>query len=72
LFGFGFINGQVSYKYEVQDSLYAGKPLDQHQKEILTDLTITKIGAMVSGVLCSILMFLRLNEPDFNGWVTYQ
>ena len=34
LSGFGWVNSEASYKYEVQDTVFAGKPLDNHQKKL--------------------------------------
>ena len=75
LSGFGYINSQVSYKYEVQDSQTIGKDpyygLDEHQKQILKDIDNCKTVMIIFLILLVILIPIRLNGPTFNGRITY-
>ncbi|MBC7399438.1 MAG: hypothetical protein H7289_05790 [Mucilaginibacter sp.] len=54
LFGFGWMNSLVSYKYEIQDTVNAGKVLDEHQKEILYWIKSSKVE-----LGCSILLLIK-------------
>jgi hypothetical protein len=67
LFAFGMLNSEVSYKYEVQDTVYAGKALDDHQKEILYYITSSKVGLMCSVVLLIFTLYLSTFKPTFKG-----
>lgn len=71
LFAFGWFNSEVSYKYEVQDTLYSGKPLDEHQKEILYYITSSKIELMCAVVLLIFLLYVCAVRPTFKGRVSY-
>jgi hypothetical protein len=71
LFAFGWFNSEVSYKYEVQDTIYSGKPLDEHQKEILYYITTSKVGLICTGVLLIIIMYISAFRPTFKGRISY-
>jgi hypothetical protein len=61
----------VSYKYEVQDTLYAGKPLDEHQKQIIYYISSSKIELIICVVLFVFILFINIANPTFNGRVFY-
>jgi formate hydrogenlyase subunit 3/multisubunit Na+/H+ antiporter MnhD subunit len=71
LSGFGWLNSMVSYKYEVQDTLYAGKPLDEHQKQIIYYISSSKIELIICVVLFVFILFINIANPTFNGRVFY-
>lgn len=71
LFAFGWVNSEVSYKYEVQDTIYSGKPLDDHQKEILYYITSSKIELMCAVALLIFILCISAFRPTFKGKVSY-
>jgi hypothetical protein len=71
LFGFSWANCEVSYKYEVQDTMFAGKQLDPHQKDILYYITSSKIELVCSFILLVFVLYLNAAEPTFKGRVYY-
>ena len=76
LFGFGYMNSLVSYKYEVQDSQTIGKDptygLDDHQKQIMNDIVNSKIEAIICGTLAFLIIMVVSIEPTFKGRITYR
>jgi hypothetical protein len=71
LSGFGWFNSKVSYKYEVQDTVYAKQPLSQHQKDILVDIVSSKIVFISCIVMLIFTLYLIQVEPTFKGLVYY-
>jgi hypothetical protein len=71
IFGFGWINNDVSYKYEVQDTLVAGKALDQHQKAIMHGIVFCKTASTSCLVLLVLTLIIHEVEPTFNGRIRY-
>ncbi len=71
LFAFGWANSEVSYKYEVQDTVYSGKPLNQHQKDIIYYITSSQVELIISAALLIFLLFVIVAEPTFKGKVLY-
>jgi hypothetical protein len=71
LFAFGWINSEVSYKYEVQDTVYSGKPLDEHQKDILYYIASSKVEFTCCVVLLVLTLYVNGAEPTFKGRVYY-
>jgi hypothetical protein len=71
VFGFGWVNSDVSYKYEVQDTIFAGKALDEHQKDIMHGIIVCKIVTVSSFVLLIITLIIHEVEPAFKGRVQY-
>jgi formate hydrogenlyase subunit 3/multisubunit Na+/H+ antiporter MnhD subunit len=71
LLGFGWVNTLVSYKYEVQDSQYAGKVLDGHQKEIINAIASSKIEFICCVILLVLVLIIRVFEPTFKGRIYY-
>lgn len=75
LFGFGYINSLVSYKYEVQEAQLSAKSssgLNTHDFSILWNIVFYKYAAMVSGVLLVLGLITHECEPSFNGRVSYK
>jgi len=71
LSGFGWINSEVSYRYEVQDTLFAGKPLDEHQKQIIYYISSSKIELIVCTILFVFMLFISAASPTFKGRISY-
>ncbi|WP_184545943.1 hypothetical protein [Mucilaginibacter sp. FT3.2] len=71
ILSFGWINGMVSYKYEVQDAIFAGKSLNQHQKDILNGITSSKVGVIVGVGLLIFVLYINSAEPTLGGRVYY-
>jgi len=71
LLGFGWINSEVSYKYEVQDTVYSGKPLDEHQKDILYYISSSKIELICCIALLFFALYVINAEPTFKGMISY-
>lgn len=71
LSSFGWINSEVSYKYEVQDTLFADKPLDEHQKQIMHYISSSKIELIVCTALFLFMLFISAVNPTFKGRVSY-
>ena len=59
LFGFGYINSLVSYKYEVEDSLLSNTPLTTYQKDIVDGIFINKILTIITFILLIILIIKK-------------
>lgn len=72
LSAFSYANSLVSYKYEVQDTLVDSKPLNQHQEDILNDITVSKTEAITFGALCGLMILLMTVEPTFKGRISYK
>ncbi|MEB0261335.1 MULTISPECIES: hypothetical protein [unclassified Mucilaginibacter] len=71
LLGFGWINSEVSYKYEVQDTVYSGKPLDERQKDILYYISSSKIELICCVALLVFVLYVINTEPTFKGRLSY-
>ena len=71
VFGFGWVNSDVSYKYEVQDTIFAGKALDEHQKDIIHGIILCKIASVSSFVLLVLTLIIHEVEPTFKGRLQY-
>ena len=71
IFGFGWVNSDVSYKYEVQDSIVAGKALDGHQKDIMHGIIFCKIASISCLALLVLTLIIHEVEPTFKGRVQY-
>lgn len=71
IFGFGWVNSDVSYKYEVQDTLVAGKALDQHQKAIMHGIVFCKMASISCLVLLVLTLIIHEVEPAFKGRIQY-
>ena len=71
LFGFGWVNSEVSYKYEVQDAVYSGKHLDGRQKDILYYITSSKVELICCVLLLIFVLYVNEREPRFKGRVSY-
>ena len=71
VFAFGWANSEVSYKYEVQDTVYSGKPLDDHQREILYYIWSSKVELICAVVLLIFILCVSVFKPTFNGRVSY-
>ncbi|NHA06291.1 hypothetical protein G7092_20950 [Mucilaginibacter sp. HC2] len=71
VFGFGWVNSDVSYKYEIQDTLVARKALDEHQRDIIHGIIFCKIAAVSSFVLLILTLVIHELEPTFKGRVQY-
>nr|WP_294942160.1 hypothetical protein [uncultured Mucilaginibacter sp.] len=71
IFGFGYINSRISFKYEVQDSLSGGQTLNEHQKEIIGYINSSKIEFIGCVVLLIAVLIVINSEPSFNGRVSY-
>jgi hypothetical protein len=69
---YGYANSMVSYKYEVEDTVFAHQALDERQQSILTDITSTKYVAITCLILFCFIVFISISEPTFNGKVTYK
>lgn len=61
----------VSYKYEVQDSIHSGETLIQYQKDILQNITISKIAFLSCLALFVSAAFIYIAEPSFKGKIFY-
>jgi len=72
LSGFGWFNSLVSYKYEVEDSVYAKQVLDQNQKDILFDIESMKLGFFCCLFLLIFALFFTAILPTLNGCIYYQ
>jgi hypothetical protein len=72
LSGFGWFNSLVSYKYEVEDSVYAKQALNEHQKDIIFDIESMKVGFFCCLLLLVIALFFTAMSPTFNGRIYYQ
>lgn len=72
LSGFAWINSMVSYKYEVQDTIYSKQPLDQHQKDIIFDINSSKISFFSFLILLVITLFINEKEPTIKGRLYYR
>ena len=68
---FAWINSEVSYKYEVQDELYSGKSLNEHQKDILYYIYSSKLALISCIALLVFALYVINTEPTFNGKVSY-
>jgi ABC-type transport system involved in multi-copper enzyme maturation permease subunit len=71
IFGFGYINSQISFKYEVQDTLSGGQPLDEHQKEIIGYIHSSKIEFISCVILLAAILVVINSEPTLNRRVSY-
>jgi hypothetical protein len=71
IFGLGYINGQISFKYEVQDSLSSGRPLDEHQKEIIGYIHSSKIEFFSCVILLVAILVVINSEPTFKRKISY-
>lgn len=71
VFVFGWVNSDVSYKYEVQDTIFAGKALDEHQRDIMNGIIFCKTAAISCFVLLVLTLIIHEVEPAFKGRVQY-
>ena len=75
LFGYGWANNLVSYKYEVQDFLKSGKDplsgLDAHQLGIIYAISFCKYALITCCVLLIGLLIVNEKEPSFKGRVQW-
>jgi len=75
LFGYGWINSLVSYKYEVQDSLKPGPQslsgLDAHQLEIINAISFCKYAMIICCAALVGLLIINEKEPSFKGRVKW-
>jgi hypothetical protein len=71
VFGFGWVNSDVSYKYEVQDTIVGGKALDEHQKDIMHGIIFCKIASISSFILLALALIIHEVGPTFKGRVQY-
>jgi hypothetical protein len=69
--GFGYLNSEVSFKYEVQGSITGGQTLDDHQKEIIGYMNSSKIELNVCSVLLIGILIVINAEPTFKGRIAY-
>lgn len=71
LFVYGYMNGLVSYKYEVQADEFAGNILNDHQREILAYISSSKTGAFICFVFFMVTFIAKVYTPDFKGKIVY-
>lgn len=71
LFSYGYVDSSVSYKYEVQADQYAGLVLNNHQKEIIKDITDSKDETLACIILMIAAIVISINEPTFKGKIIY-
>lgn len=71
LLGFGWINSEVSYTYEVQDTVYSGKSLNEHQKDILYYISSSKIELICCIALLIFALYVINAQPTFKGRISY-
>jgi hypothetical protein len=71
LFSYGYVDSRVSYKYEVQTDEYAGLVLNNHQKEIIKDITSSKDETLACIILMIAAIVISINEPTFKGKIIY-
>ena len=71
IFGFGWVNSDVSYKYEVQDTVVAGNALDENQKDIMHGIAFCKVASISCVILLVLTLIISEAEPTFKGRVHY-
>ncbi len=71
LFVYGYMNGLVSYKYEVQADEFAGNILNGHQREILNYISSSETGAFICFVFFILTFVTKIYTPNFNGKIVY-
>ncbi|MEO3405730.1 hypothetical protein AAFN85_17590 [Mucilaginibacter sp. CAU 1740] len=75
LFGYGWVNSMVSYKYEVQDFLKPGPQpssgLDADQINIISAISFCKYATIAFCALLVGLLIINEKEPSFKGRIEW-
>jgi hypothetical protein len=71
LFVYGYMNGLVSYKYEVQTDEFAGNILNSHQREILDYLSSSKTDILICFIFFLATFIIKVYTPNFRGKIIY-
>ena len=70
-FVYGYLNGLVSYKYEVQADEFAGNILNGHQREILEYVSSNETGLWICLALLLTIFVILISRPNFKGKIVY-
>lgn len=71
VFIYSYLNGLISYRYEVQSDEFAGNILNSHQREILQYLASSRNEALIFlGIFLATGIF-SISKPEFKGKIEY-